>query len=306
MPEPTRFAGTYSASVTPLTPDARGVDVDAIPPLVDWLCDRGVNGVLVLGTTGEGILLDAAERRDAATAFVTAARGRIRVIAHCGAQTTRDTTALAAQAASLGADAVAVIPPPYFALDDRALFAHLVSAASGCAPLPFFLYEFAARSGYSVPARLVAELRMRVPNLVGIKVSDSPWERFAPYLFDGLAVFVGPEALIHRGMAGGACGAVSGLAAALPELVVEAVRTRSATASDVAGEARNAVNRFPFHAALKHLLAVRGASTSEAVRGPLRQLSDEEMRDLDADIPRLLDLCASASERRRTSASPLT
>ena len=82
---------------------------------------RGLDGILALGTTGEGILLSPQERRRAADLFLEASGGRLQVAVHCGAQTTADTVALAEHAAAEGADAVAVISPPYFALDDRAL-----------------------------------------------------------------------------------------------------------------------------------------------------------------------------------------
>ena len=132
-------------------------------------------------------------------AFVAAAAGRLQVAAHCGAQTTADTVALAAHAAEAGADAVAVIGPPYFPLDERALLEHFVAAAAACAPVPFYVYEFERASGYAVPLAVVAELRERAPNLAGLKVSDAPFDRFSPYLLEGLDVFVGPEALIFDG-----------------------------------------------------------------------------------------------------------
>jgi dihydrodipicolinate synthase/N-acetylneuraminate lyase len=75
--------------------------------------------------------------------------------------------------------AVAVIAPPYYAPDDRALVDHFTAAGLACAPLPFFVYEFAARSGYAVNPDVVDELRSRLPNLAGLMVSDSPWERFS-------------------------------------------------------------------------------------------------------------------------------
>ena len=86
------------------------------------------------------------------------------MIAHCGAQTTADTVELASRAAEDGADAVAVIAPPYYRLDDRALLTHLTAAAAAAEPLPFYVYEFAAASGYPVPlagARGVARARRR-------------------------------------------------------------------------------------------------------------------------------------------------
>jgi len=291
------LSGAIAASVTPLREGGDAVDLDAIGPLVEHLAAAGVDGVLALGTTGEGILLDTAERRAAAAAFVQAGRGRLTVMVHCGAQTTAATTVLAAHAAEIGAAAVAVIAPPYYAPDDRALLDHFTAAGRACAPLPFFLYEFAARSGYAVKPSVIEELRSRLPNLVGLKVSDGPWDRFEPYLVDGLKVFVGPEVLIARGMAGGAVGAVSGLAAAFPEAVVEVVRHPTEDGARGLGDLRDAVQRFPFQAALKHVLVRRGVPIEESCRMPLRGLTSTETEQLDrllAELPPAVEF----SERR--------
>lgn len=290
MPEMPKvaFAGAISASVTPLREGGEAVDVDAIGPLVEHLAAAGVDGVLALGTTGEGILLSTAERRAAAAAFVKDRPTGLIVIVHCGAQTTAATVNLAAHAAEAGADAVAVIAPPYFAPDDAALVEHFTAAGRACAPLPFFVYEFAARSGYAIKPAVIEELRSRLPNLVGLKVSDAPWERFEPYLIDGLKVFVGPEALIHRGLAAGAVGAVSGLAAAFPEAVTEVVRRPSEAGARRLGEIRDRVQRFPFHAALKHLLVRRGVPIQEHSRMPLRALTPNEKTELDRLADELL------------------
>jgi len=108
-------------------------------------------------------------------------------------------------------------------------------------------------------------------------VSDAPFEKVAPYLLEGLDVFVGAESLIGQGLAAGAAGAVSGLASAFPEVVVEAVRTGDSTA---AGELRAAIERFPRHAALKAIVRARGVPIEEAVRAPLRGLDDAERAEL--------------------------
>ena len=280
--------GVLAASLTPLSEDGERLDEAAFGPMCEFLAAAGLQGVLAMGTTGEGVLFEREERRRIIDLFVAAAGGRLKVVAHCGAQSTRDTVALAAHAAEAGADGVAVILPPYFVLDDRALFAHLAAAARACSPLPFFIYEFAARSGYPVPLRVIAQLREELDNLAGLKVSDAPWEKFEPYLLDGLSIFVGPEGLIARGRARGAAGAVSALAAALPELVVEAVRKGSEEASERCSAARMEIERFPFHSAMKAVLALRGVPISDGVRRPLRRLSDAERSALRPVAERLV------------------
>ena len=268
--------GTLAASVTPLTGVDGSIDGDGIGAVVDFYARAGLDGVLALGTTGEGVLFSLDERRFAADEFVTSAHHRLAVFVHCGAQTTHDTVALAEHAASHGAAGVAVIPPPYFALDAEAIWRHLDAAAHACAPLPFYVYEFAPRSGYAVPIDVVERLRTTAPNLAGLKVSDSPFEKVEPYLLPGLDVFIGAEGLIAQGMASGAAGSVSGLAAALPELTIDAVESRTAEASARAARVRSLIDPFPFQSALKFILQRRGVAIEDAVRQPLLTLNDEQ------------------------------
>jgi dihydrodipicolinate synthase/N-acetylneuraminate lyase len=287
-----RISGALAAAATPLRDGGAAVDEDGFGPLVSFLAGAGLNGLLALGTTGEGILLSVAERKRVTELFVEAAAGELAVAAHCGAQTTADTVVLAAHAAEAGVSGVAVIAPPYFPLDDAALLAHFTAAARACAPVPFYVYEFERTSGYAVPPALIEELRTAAPNLAGMKVSDAPWERFQPYLIEGLDVFVGPESLIHEGLGAGAVGAVSALATAFPELVLEAVRGGSVDATRRVGELRAAVEGFPRHAALKHVLRTRGVAIDPDVRRPLRGLTDEERGRLDELLPAWLEPAA--------------
>jgi dihydrodipicolinate synthase/N-acetylneuraminate lyase len=271
---------TIAAALTPLRDNGSELDDDALQPYLNFLSDAGVDGILLLGTTGEGILLSFSERK---AALSNAVAGPLPVLAHCGAQSTADTVALAAHAAEAGAEAVAVIAPPYFQFDDDALLAHFVAAARACAPLPFYVYELEKASGYAIPVSVVERLRAQVDNIAGMKVSDAPFAKVAPYLLDGLDVFVGAEALIGEGLAAGAAGAVSGLASAFPEVVVEAVRSGDSTA---AGELRAVVERWPRHAALKAVVAAKGIPIREDVRAPLRQLTDAERTELLASVQR--------------------
>src|SRR5438105_959801 len=271
--------GAIAAAVTPLRDGGEALDEEAFAPYVDFLAAGRVDGLLALGTTGEGFLLPVEQRVRAAQLFAEAAKDRLLVAVHCGAQSTWETVELAAHAADVGADAVAVMAPPYFKLDEAELVAHFSAAARACAPVSFYVYEFAARSGYAVPVAVLERLRETAPNFRGLKVSDTPWELFAPYLIEGLDVFVGPEALVPQGLAAGAAGAVSALASAFPELVAAAVRD---PASADLGPVRAAMERFPFQAAAKAVLARRGVPIGPDVRRPLRTLTDGERAELEA------------------------
>jgi dihydrodipicolinate synthase/N-acetylneuraminate lyase len=274
--------GVLAASVTPLREHGSALDEDAFGPLADFFVREGLDGILVLGTAGEGILLGVDERRRVADLFLQAADNRLQVAVHCGAQTTADTMTLAEHAAEVGADAVVVIGPPYFKLDEEAQYGHFFAAAAACAPTPFYVYEFAATTGYAVAPAVLERLREDAPNVVGLKVSDTPLAAFEKYLLPGFDIFVGPEGLIAEGMARGARGAVSALASALPREVAAVVREPTPEGAAGLGELRAFVERFPRQAALKRLLALQGVPVREDVRAPLRTLTPEERDELDA------------------------
>jgi dihydrodipicolinate synthase/N-acetylneuraminate lyase len=129
--------------------------------------------------------------------------------------------------------------------------------------VPFYLYEFKARTGYSIPLSVIDRLGERV---AGLKVSNKPWEAVEPYLLEGLDVFIGAESLVARGLERGAAGSVSALASAFPE---------------GGPEKRAALERFPFHSALKTVLAWRGVPVRPDVRAPLRTLTPDERSELE-------------------------
>jgi dihydrodipicolinate synthase/N-acetylneuraminate lyase len=263
-----------AAALTPLSEGGAELDLNAVAPYVAFLADAGIDGLLVAGTTGEGMNLSVDERKALLEVFASAS---LPVIAHCGAQTTAATVELARHAATLGVEGVAVIAPPYFPLRPEELLAHFTAAAAACAPTPFYAYELERASGYAIPPAVVEELRATAPNLVGMKVSDAPFDKVEPYLLPGLDVFIGAEALIGQGLAAGAAGAVSALASALPKAVVAAVRSGDSTE---AGALRASVERFPRHAALKELAVAAGVPMRPDVRPPLRGLTAAERDEL--------------------------
>jgi len=270
LPWPNTRPWLIVAAVTPLTEGGTALDLDAIRPYTEFLLANGADGVFACGTTGEGILLTLDERRAVALTYGDALAGRGRLLIHAGAQTTADTVTLATHAREIGADGVAVIPPPYFRLDDASLTAHFLAAAAACAPLPFFIYAFTPRSGYPVPLSVVEAVRAGAPNLVGLKVSESPMSAVEPFLALGLPVLVGSEPLIPAAMAAGAVGSVSGLAAAHPDAIRAALDH-----PDAAAETRLTALRAElegggrFIASVKASLEDRGIGVSRAVRPPL-------------------------------------
>ena len=273
------YPGVFAAALTPRR-RGRVADEPALGPYVDFLAAGGVDGLLVCGTTGEGILLSVEERQRAAGfSSRRLEKHGLPVAVHCGAQTTADTAALAAHAAESGASAVAVIAPPYFALDERALEAHLAAAAAACAPLPFYVYEFEARAGYPVPVPLIERLRARARRTSAASRSQTGRE-------GGRAVPARRSRRVRRGRVArharsrdAAAGAVSGLASSTGGR--RRTRARAHHGALPGGGAAGAqLERFPFHAAAKIVAARRGAPIGPDVRAPLRRLTQDELGEL--------------------------
>ncbi len=281
-----RITGTLAAAVTPLRDGGARLDEDALGALLRFYASTELDGLLVAGTTGEGILLSEQERRLLAELAI-AGSGRLRMIVHCGAQTTRETSALAAHAAEAGAGGVAVIGPPYFPLGPAELLEHFAAAAAACAPLPFYVYEYADRTGYAVPLEVIEALRERADNLTGMKVSDAPFALVEPYLSSGLDVFVGAEAVLPEALEAGAAGAVSGLAAVFPEAVAALVAEPTTERAELVNALRGTLSRYPFQAAVKVALSFRGIPVRRDVRAPLLALTDDRAERLRAELERV-------------------
>lgn len=274
-----------AAAVTPMAPGGSAVNLDAVAPMAAFLESNGADGVLAGGTTGEGILLDVNERRALTRAFREAMNGTL--IVHAGAQTTADSVAVAAHAVEAGADGVAVIAPPYYRLDEAALTAHFIAAARACAPVPFYCYTYAARSGYAIPVDVVRRVSEAADNLAGLKVSESPWSAVEPYLGLDIPVLIGNEPLLPAGLKAGAAGAISGLAAAFPDVVRRVLDSPWGADFETLQRLRTALDACgQFIAAVKYALGRRGVAVLPDVRPPLRLLQADEMAAIDAAMDR--------------------
>ena len=267
----------YPAMLTPLTDGGERLDEAAFGPMIGFLLERGADGLFIFGTTGEGINLDPEERLRALRLAREALDGRGDLLVHCGAQTTRETAALAADAAEVGVAGVAVIPPPYYPLTDRELEEHLVSAANACAPTPFYIYTLSDRSGYPVSVPVVERVRERAGNLAGLKVSETPFERVRPYLALGLPIYVGSEPLIAEAVAAAEiAGSVSALASVFPEATRALLDDPTPERAATVGELRAAISHQPLIPTAKAILRSRGVPINHDVRAPLLPLTPEQ------------------------------
>ena len=142
-------AGVLCALVTPFKADGTPY-LGALAELVEFQVQGGAAGLFVLGTTGEGVLLDASERRRLAERLAGLVGGRLPLVVHCGAADTPTTAALAGHAEGLGAPAVASVVPYFFRYGPDALYRHFATVAEAAPAVGDYVYD--NPSGWATPA----------------------------------------------------------------------------------------------------------------------------------------------------------
>ncbi|MEJ6396902.1 4-hydroxy-tetrahydrodipicolinate synthase [Yoonia sp. 208BN28-4] len=166
------FKGSMPALVTPFK-DGK-VDFDALKKLVDWHVDQGSHGLVPVGTTGESPTLSHAEHDQVVEAVVTAAAGRIPVIAGAGSNNTVETVRLVMAAKNAGADAALVVTPYYNKPTQAGLIAHFTAAAD-CG-LPIIIYNIPGRSVVDMTPATMGELAKH-EMIVGVKDATADLSR---------------------------------------------------------------------------------------------------------------------------------
>ena len=168
-----KLEGLIAATFTPMD-EAGQVRLEPIAEIVEGLIAQGVTGLYVCGSTGEGPSLTVDERKAVAEAYVQASAGRIPSVIQVGANALEDARALAAHAASIGADAISAVAPTYFKPADLDALIDCVAAVCEAAPeIPFYYYHIPPITGLHFD--MVSFLRSapeRIPSLAGIKFSS--------------------------------------------------------------------------------------------------------------------------------------
>ena len=162
--------GVLLPIITPFDERAR-IDEAVMRELADFHIDAGVQGLFVLGSTGQGPAMSIEQRKKAAAIALDQARSRVPVVIHAGTPDAESTVELAEHAAAHKADAVAIVPPYYYSdHTEYEIVAHYRAVAKAV-PLPIFIYENPKYSGISVPPGLALRMKEQIPALKGIKVA---------------------------------------------------------------------------------------------------------------------------------------
>jgi 4-hydroxy-tetrahydrodipicolinate synthase len=222
MTQPTALRGIIPAMVTPRNADTDDIDTGKLADFVDYLIASGVHGVFPASSTGEAPSLTQAQRRTLIETTVTAARGRVPVLAGVGAPSTSMSIAFARDAEDAGADYIVILPSHFVALTQDELYAYFATVSESV-DIPTILYNYPARtSGQSIRPELAARLAQS-HNIIGIKDSSGDLTNTLAYIDscgDLFAVFTGSESLIYPCMAMGGAGSICAGANVYPKRLV--------------------------------------------------------------------------------------
>ena len=213
------FKGIIPALITPMTA-VEDVDEAGLRTLIERLIEAGVNALFVLGTNGEFIALNEAEKLRIAKIAVDQARSRVPVIAGTGAYATRDVIDLNSKMLDVGVDAVSVITPYFNGATQQELFTHYERIAQATT-LPVMLYTIPAKAGVTLTIDTVRRLS-EIPNIRGIKDSGGDFDRLLQLINlrrDDFAVFTGTDSMILWSLIAGGDGAVAATTNAVPGVV---------------------------------------------------------------------------------------
>ena len=243
------LTGSIPALVTPMLEDG-SVDYDTLRKLIDWHIAEGTDAIGVVGTTGESPTVNVEEHCEIIRVSVEQAKGRVPIMAGCGANSTSEAIELARFAKKVGADCQLQVVPYYNKPTQEGQYQHFKAIAEATGDLPIILYN--------VPGRTVADmlhdtvLRLaQVDGIVGIKEATGNLER-AQWLIrevpKGFAIYSGDDPTAVALMLCGGQGNISVTANVAPRLMHELCMAA------VAGDARRAMEiqlrLMPVH---KHL-----------------------------------------------------
>ena len=228
------FRGTYTALITPFR-DGR-VDPDAFARFIEFQIAGEVDGIVAVGTTGESATLDHDEHLEVIRLAVDAARGRVKVIAGTGSNSTQEAIAMTLAAEKLGVDAALIVAPYYNRPSQEGLYRHYRAIAESTA-LPIILYSVPSRCGVEIGVETARRLADDCSNIVALKEAGGSVDRVSQLRAVLPAEFIilsGDDALALPSLAAGASGVISVTSNVVPAEVSRMVRAFANGKADIA------------------------------------------------------------------------
>ncbi len=287
MKKHTVFRGAATALITPL--NETGVDYEAFGRLIDWQIEKGIDGLVIAGTTGEGATLTYQEHEECIRFAVERAAGRVPIIAGSGSNDTNRAITLSKFSCRAGADALLVVTPYYNKATQKGLIASY-NAIADAVDRPIILYNVPSRTGVNIEPATYVELAKH-PNIVGIKEASGNISKIvetAMLVGDAIDIYSGNDDQVVPVLSMGGSGVISVLSNVMP--AETHAMCQKFFDGDVAGSARMQMDLLPLINALfsevnpipvKAAMAAMGWCENR-VRLPLTPMEEAHWQKLEA------------------------
>ncbi len=281
-----KIKGVIAAMVTPMKGKRKKIAIGAMEKLIDFLLEKGIDGLFILGTTGEGLLLSVKERKEFTEGVIDYVATRVPVVVHVSHMEIEKMRELIRHAETAGADAVAILPPLYYSLPQKAIEKYFERVLCEFASFSFFLYNIPQLAGNEIAPSTLQNLAKTCNNLIGIKSSTPDMTYFQRLMVsqDKVMVFMGYDSLDYPSLLLGGQGLVSGLASVFPEPYVNLYRSIRDKRYEEAKKQQLIINKLMEAleggidiALYKKALEVRGIEVGE-VKDPLPSLDNAKAK----------------------------
>lgn len=284
MRPPSQLHGVFVAAISPRRAQEYSIDLGATLEIIDFLGASGVHGITLLGSTGEFVHFALDDRRHMVN--FAARRSRVPLLVNVSHSTLDGAVELAREAASAGVAGVLVMPPYYFRLDQDAVRGFFLGFAAEVGDaLPIYLYNIPVFTN-EIAASTATEL-LSTGRFAGIKDSSGSLEYFDALREQAartpFTIFSGSERIYSKVRRNGAHGIVSGIASAVPELMV--ALEKAICSGDEAAITRlerrviefiERIEVFPAPAGIKEALRQRRQKTG-ALASPLGEAGERKL-----------------------------
>jgi 4-hydroxy-tetrahydrodipicolinate synthase len=215
------LSGVFPTIPTPFKADEE-IDLDVLRSLIDRLIDEGVDGILPVGSMGEGPQLTEQERGNVLETCFDQVKGRTKIIIGASAPTTRQAIQYCKEAERLGANGVMILPPWYGFPSDLELERHFrdIGQSSG---VPVVVYNNSYKTGADIPPAVLAKIAEAEPQVRNCKETSPDITRITQILAetDKMTVFCGTDNLLLETYFAGGKGVMTAIAVVAPELCMQ-------------------------------------------------------------------------------------
>ena len=276
------FKGVIPAMVTPFDKD-ENVDENGIRSLVHYLINENVDGLYLTGSTGEGFLMDLEERKQVVEIVMDEVNGRIPVVVHVGAISTKLSIELAKHAESVGADGISSVPPFYWRFNNEQIVTYYRDIAESV-EIPMIVYNVPLLDLLGMDT--IRELA-KIENVKGIKYTAMAHHEIMQIkdeVGEDFLIYSGADEMAMSGLLSGADGIIGSFYNMIPELFIDIYNAVKANDIEKATNLQKDAVRIimysinecsSFYALMKAVLRWNGVDAGYC-RKPFTNLSLEE------------------------------